>query len=55
MVAGETFYRLSRSAHKNIRLFLNGLLILILYLRSKIDLWAYFYFGYYSVSEYLFR
>jgi hypothetical protein len=36
---------------KNIHLFLNDLLKLILYLPSSIDLWAYFYCGFSSVSE----
>jgi len=40
---------------KNIHLFLNDLLKLILYLPSKIDLWAYFYCGFSSVSESLFK
>ena len=40
---------------KNIHLFLNDLLKLILYLLSSIDLWAYFYCGFSSVSEYLFK
>ena len=40
---------------KNIHLFLNDLLKLILYLPSKIDLWAYFYCGFSSDSEYLFK
>jgi hypothetical protein len=40
---------------KNIHLFLNDLLKLILYLPSRIDLWAYFYCGFSSVSEYLFK
>lgn len=40
---------------KNIHLFLNDLLKLILYLPSSIDLWAYFYCGFSSVSEFSFK
>ena len=46
---GQSCYR------KNIHLFLNDLLKLILYLPSSIDLWAYFYCGFSSVSEFSFK
>jgi hypothetical protein len=39
-------YFLPGLACKNIHYFLNELLKLILYLPSKIDLWAYFYSGF---------
>lgn len=40
---------------KNIHLFLNDLLKLILYLPSSIDLWAYFYCGFSLVLEFSFK
>lgn len=48
-------YNLPGLACKNIHLFLNDLLKLILYLPDKIDLWAYFYFGFSLASALSFK